>query len=92
VQNLLNQELWGMSPSAAVSAARFHHQWAPNELLLEAELKKRVGEELEQRGHQVRQSGGLAATQGAARDADGTLQGGSDPRKNGQPAGFDLEK
>lgn len=46
-----------MSPSAAVSAARFHHQWAPNELLLEAELKKRVGEELEQRGHQVRQSG-----------------------------------
>ncbi|MFN9041062.1 MAG: gamma-glutamyltransferase family protein, partial [Planctomyces sp.] len=92
VQNLLNQELWGMSPSAAVSAARFHHQWAPNELLLEAELKKRAGEELEQRGHQVRQSGGLAATQGAARDADGTLQGGSDPRKNGQPAGFDLEK
>lgn len=92
VQNLLNQEVWGMNPSAAVSAARFHHQWAPNELLLEAELEKRVGGELERRGHQVQRSGGLAATQGAAREAAGTLRGGSDPRKSGRPAGFDLEK
>jgi len=92
VQNLLNQELWGMTPAAAVAAARFHHQWAPNELLLEADLKNRAGKELEGRGHQVQQSGGLAATQGAARNTDGMLQGGSDPRKSGQPAGFDLEK
>jgi len=92
LQNLLNQELFEMSPQDAVAAARFHHQWAPNELLLEPELKNRLGKELEKRGHKVQQSNGLAATQGAARSSDGTLQGGSDPRKNGQPAGFDLEK
>lgn len=91
LQNLLNQELWGMSPQEAVTAARFHHQWAPNELLLEPRLKNSIGKELEKRDHRVQQAGGLAATQGAARNSDGTLQGGSDPRKNGQPAGFDLE-
>ena len=92
LQNLLNQHVWGQSPSAAVAAARFHHQWAPNELLLEPTLHASVADELKKRGHTVRKSTGLAATQGAAAGSGGILQGGSDPRKNGQPDGFNLEK
>lgn len=86
LQSLLNHTVFEMSPADAVSASRFHHQWAPNELLLEPTLQKAVGPLLAERGHLIKGSSSLAATQAAA--LDGTaLSGGSDPRKHGQPAG-----
>lgn len=86
IQSLLNHILFGMSPSEAVSAARFHHQWSPNSLRLETSLYDAVSEELASRGHEVVKSGSLAACQAVARN-DSHLRGGSDPRKHGQPAG-----
>jgi gamma-glutamyltranspeptidase/glutathione hydrolase len=86
LQSLLNHTVFEMSPADAVSASRFHHQWAPNELLLEPALQKTTGSSLTERGHAIKSSSSLAATQAAA--LDGTaLSGGSDPRKHGQPAG-----
>lgn len=87
LQNFLNHVLFGLNPSDAVSAPRFHHQWAPDELLLEPQLFERIGAELTSRGHRVVRSTSLAATQAAAR-SDTIIQGGSDPRKHGQPAGY----
>ncbi|MCL4115740.1 UNVERIFIED_CONTAM: hypothetical protein GTU68_019760 [Idotea baltica] len=86
IQSLLNHVVFGMSPSETVSAARFHHQWSPNELKLESSLFQQVAEELKRRGHQVVKSEGLAAAQAVSGTPEG-LQGGSDPRKHGQPAG-----
>jgi gamma-glutamyltranspeptidase/glutathione hydrolase len=86
LQSVLNQLVFGMSPAEAVSAPRFHHQWSPNELLLEGELHAGVSGELSRKGHKLRGSGGLAAAQSAAASAEG-LMGGSDPRKHGKPAG-----
>ncbi len=87
LQNLLNHVVFDMSPEQAVSAPRFHHQWAPNELLLEPSLEKTLRAELEKRGHVVKGSSSLAATQ-AASASDGQVSGGSDPRKHGRPSGF----
>ncbi len=86
LQSLLNHAVFEMSPADAVSASRFHHQWAPNELLLEPALQKTTGVSLKERGHAIKGSSSLAATQAAALD-ETTLSGGSDPRKRGQPAG-----
>lgn len=87
LQNLLNHLVFDMTPQQAVSAPRFHHQWAPDELLLEPSLEKARRTELEQRGHVVKRSASLAASQAAAATA-GQVSGGSDPRKHGQPSGL----
>ena len=86
LQSLLNHTVFEMSPADAVSASRFHHQWAPNELLLEPSLQKTIGSSLAARGHVIKSSSSLAATQ-AASLSSGKPSGGSDPRKHGQPAG-----
>lgn len=87
LQSLLNHTVFGMPVQQAVTVPRFHHQWSPNELLLEPELFKTTSAALEARGHVTRRASALAATQGAAREPD-TLTGGSDPRKHGRPSGF----
>ncbi|QDU40616.1 Gamma-glutamyltranspeptidase precursor [Maioricimonas rarisocia] len=87
LQVLLNMTRFGMSPSEAVSAPRVHHQWMPDELLIERAIRSKVGPRLEKIGHEVKSSSGLAASQAASRSEDG-LRGGSDPRKGGQPAGW----
>jgi hypothetical protein len=80
LQNLLNQMLFRMPPSEAVAAPRFHHQWSPNELLLEKALHETAAADLAKTGHQLRLSGGLAATQAAATaTSTAGLLGGSDP-------------
>lgn len=86
LQSLLNFIVFEMSAADAVSASRFHHQWAPNELLLEPNLQRTIGSSLTERGHVIKSSNSLAATQAAALNGK-TLSGGSDPRKHGQPAG-----
>ena len=86
LQSLLNHTVFEMSAADAVSVSRFHHQWSPNELLLEPSLKKAAGDSLTALGHVVKSSSSLAATQAAALDS-GKPSGGSDPRKHGQPAG-----
>ncbi len=87
LQSLLNHIVFGMEPADAVSAPRFHHQWSPNELLLEPALMTSIGEALSSKGHAAKRSSSLAATQAAAL-SDGNLLGGSDPRKHGTPAGY----
>lgn len=86
LQSLLNHTVFEMSAPDAVSAARFHHQWSPNELLLEPSLEKLIGSHMSSRGHTIKRTSALAATQAASLDVD-KVTGGSDPRKHGHPAG-----
>lgn len=86
LQSLLNHTVFEMSAADSVAAARFHHQWSPDELLLEPSLEKSIGPGLKAKGHTIQRTSALAATQ-AASAHDGSLGGGSDPRKHGQPAG-----
>lgn len=86
LQVLLNMTRFGMSPTRAVSVPRFHHQWVPNELLVEDPLYGRLQKKLQAFGHKVTRRNSLSATQAAKRTAQG-LTGGSDPRKSGRPAG-----
>lgn len=86
LQVLLQMLEFDRSATAAVSAPRLHHQWQPDEILFESGLQP-FAEGLRQRGHRVKLSSGLAATQALKRTADG-LEPASDPRKFGRPAGY----
>ncbi|MEX0688678.1 MAG: gamma-glutamyltransferase [Pirellulales bacterium] len=72
----------GADAPAAVAAPRFHHQWLPDRLTVEAHaLPAETREQLEQLGHQVVER---SATQGSAQsiwiDAAAVPQGIADPR------------
>jgi gamma-glutamyltranspeptidase/glutathione hydrolase len=85
---LLNHLEFGMDVSEAVAAPRFHHQWLPDELLVEAGIPADVARALEARGHTVKRAddlgGGVEAI--AFDPARGVLSGGVDPRRDGAAA------
>ena len=85
-QVFLNTVRFGLSPQAAVDAPRQHHQWLPNELLLEPPLWDNIADDFANFGHDVKRSSSLAVSQLVTRRDDG-LHAASDPRKGGQPAG-----
>ncbi len=86
---LLNHLEFGMDVSEAVSAPRFHHQWQPDELLLEAGIPADVADALSARGHHVKLvddlGGGVEAI--GFDPVTGRLSGGVDPRRDGAAAG-----
>ncbi len=87
LQNILNHTVFEMAAQQSVSAPRFHHQWSPDELLLEPAIYETASTSLHARGHTTKRASALAATQSASLDT-AKIKGGSDPRKYGQPAGY----
>ena len=88
--------LYGMTPQAAISAPRWllGRTWgqASDSLKLEARFPPDVVARLREMGHEVEMLGDFDETVGHAgailRHADGTLEGGSDPRSDGGVAAF----
>jgi gamma-glutamyltranspeptidase/glutathione hydrolase len=88
---LLNAVDFGMDASAAVSAPRFHHQWRPDELVLEAEIPQDVVAALRRRGHPLRvvPSTGTGVEAVVVEPETGTRTGYPDPRRDGLALGDD---
>ena len=87
--SLLNVIDYGMDASQAVSAPRFHHQWAPDVLYLEPDTARDVADALRARGHEVVvEESEWSAAEAIVVDPDGAFWGGSDPRRDGLAAGF----
>lgn len=53
VTAIINVVDFGLEPEAAMTQARFHHQWSPNELRVERAMGETVLHELEKRGHKL---------------------------------------
>jgi gamma-glutamyltranspeptidase/glutathione hydrolase len=87
--SVLNVVDFGMDVQEAVSAPRFHHQWQPDELVLEPATPRDVAEALEARGHRVVLSErDWSSAQAVHFDAaSGLFFGGSDPRSDGLALG-----
>jgi gamma-glutamyltranspeptidase/glutathione hydrolase len=83
--SLLNHLEFGMDVSAAVAAPRFHHQWLPDVLLLEADHPADVVDALRARGHRVEVHDSLGGgVEAIAFDPEtGLLTGAPDPRRDG---------
>jgi len=90
LQSLLGVIDFKLDPQAAVSAPRFHHQWMPDQLIVESGHPQDVLDKLRAWGHQVAPSGyGLGAVQLIERDPQsGAWLGATDPRRDGTALGY----
>jgi gamma-glutamyltranspeptidase/glutathione hydrolase len=84
---IVNSIDFGMSPDNALAQPRFHHQWKPDELIVEKRIDERVLRELEKRGHRLRRVDSIGAAQIVAISThSGELVGAHDPRVEGKAA------
>lgn len=86
LQVLLQMLVWDATAEAAVNGPRLHHQWQPDEVLVETAWPD-PDSLFTSRGHAVRRTNGLAASQALKWTPEG-LEPASDPRKHGRPAGY----
>ena len=89
LQVLLNVIDFHMNIQDAVDAPRFHHQWKPDRLYLEAGISPDTVALLEAMGQQVDYSPGVVLARiSAILNDSGWLQGAADPRWTGKAAGY----
>jgi len=87
--SVLNWMLLGMEPQAAINAARFHHQWVPDRILMESAFPDSVESALNARGHATRRVGHIGLVNAIAIDpATGDRLGAADPRHDGAAVGY----
>jgi len=86
VVNLANILEYGMGLEEALAAPRVHHQWKPDELVIE-QIPDVLREKLEKKGHKVRISPAMGAAQIVQRTEAG-FTAASDPRVAGKAAGW----
>jgi gamma-glutamyltranspeptidase/glutathione hydrolase len=80
-QVFVNVADFGLTLEEAVNAGRFHHQWLPDEILIEkGALPDSTMEALSAMGHTFREIERMAVIKAILRDKDGTLQAVGDPR------------
>jgi gamma-glutamyltranspeptidase/glutathione hydrolase len=85
LQTIVNVVDHGMNIQAATNAPRIHHQWWPDELLVEHTLSPDTVSLLRARGHTVTPSEPIGTTQ-TILYWDGLFQGAADPRRGGGKA------
>ena len=62
-QTLVNILEFGQSPLDAVNNPKFHHQWLPDQLMVEKEFPTAVNEDLEKMGYKVVNRGQIGRTE-----------------------------
>ena len=78
-----------MTPAEAIALPRIHHQWSPDELMVEKALSANLTAALEQRGHAVKELNALSVAHIVARSVDGKIfVGAADPRSEGAADGW----
>ena len=80
---------FALSPGQALAQPRIHHQWSPNELMIERSLPGKLQVGLARRGHKLKRLPSMGVSQIVARSADGKgFVGAADPRAGGNAAGW----
>jgi len=79
----------GLDLGDAVAAPRVHHQWMPDQLLVESSLDPAIAAALEKLGHEVHRAESVGVTQAIGLSSDGKrrLIGVHDPRVRGKVGG-----
>jgi gamma-glutamyltranspeptidase/glutathione hydrolase len=91
LHSLLNTIDFGFDAQRAVMAPRFHHQWQPDTLFLEAEFPRDVRARLEALGHTLKDRSMIGAAQLALFDpATCYFWGGADGRRDSGAAGANI--
>ena len=89
VQELIGMLDLGLSPAQALAQPRLHHQWSPDELLVEGSLPAPLQTALTARGHHLRVQVAIGASQiVAVEPGEGHFLGAADPRAGGTAEGW----
>jgi gamma-glutamyltranspeptidase/glutathione hydrolase len=75
---------FGQTLGEALAAPRIHHQWVPDELMVENALPEAIVKKLESFGHKIDKIGSAGVTQAVEINAAGKLIGAHDPRVPGK--------
>ncbi|MFK7925716.1 MAG: gamma-glutamyltransferase [Bacteroidia bacterium] len=88
-QNIVNVIDHQMGMQASVSAKRFHHQWKPDRIQIEANaLTGETAVELLNRGHTIKNRSAIGRVDAILVLPDGRLEGGADWRGDDAAAGY----
>jgi gamma-glutamyltranspeptidase / glutathione hydrolase len=86
---VLNWMRLGMDAQSAINAPRFHHQWLPDEVLMEKLFSPEMEEQLKARGYTVRRKGHIGLVNAIGIDPQtGERCGAADPRDDGSAIGY----
>jgi gamma-glutamyltranspeptidase/glutathione hydrolase len=87
--SVINWMRLGMDAQAAINAPRFHHQWLPDQILMEENFPESTQKALEARGFAVKRRGHIGLVNAIGIDAKtGERTGAADPRDNGAAVGY----
>jgi len=88
-QTIVNVIDFGMNMQEAVSAPRFHHQWLPDEVVVERDaIDAAVRHALTESGYKLMERGSIGRVDAILVLPDGSLQGGADPRGDDTALGY----
>lgn len=87
-QTLVNILEFEMSTEDAVNKPKFHHQWLPDEIYVEAEFPQAVRQQLEQMGYKVTQRGSIGRTEVIRIEPNGAIEAVADKRGDDSAAGY----
>ena len=87
--SVINWMRLGMDPQAAINAPRFHHQWLPDQILMENEFPVSLENDLNARGHKTKRRGHIGLVNAIGIDPQtGERLGAADPRDEGAAVGY----
>jgi gamma-glutamyltranspeptidase / glutathione hydrolase len=87
--SVINWMRLGMDAQGAINAPRFHHQWLPDQILMEQNFPEAVEKELQARGFTTKRRGHIGLVNAIGIDPkSGERVGAADPRDNGAAAGY----
>ena len=87
--SVINWMWLGMEAQAAINAPRFHHQWLPDQIVMEAEIPASLESALNAQGHQTKRRGHIGLVNAIGIDSkSGERLGAADPRDQGAAVGY----
>jgi gamma-glutamyltranspeptidase/glutathione hydrolase len=86
---VINWMRLGMDAQAAINAPRFHHQWLPDQVLMEGMFPDSMEQALRARGFAVKRRGHIGLVNAIGIDPEtGERLGAADPRDEGSAVGY----
>lgn len=88
-QTILNVLEFDMTAQESVSASRFHHQWQPDRIDVEAKaINENIRKSLEEDGYTIRKRGNIGRVENIVVLPNGKLQAGADHRGDDTAKGY----
>jgi gamma-glutamyltranspeptidase/glutathione hydrolase len=87
-QTLINILEYGMNATEAITKPKFHHQWLPDEVMVEKEFDTEVKKQLQSMGYSVTERGPMGRMEVIRILPDGSREVAADPRGDDSVSGF----